>query len=237
MRLVLLPGLDGTGTLFAPFTAAAPPDVALTIVPLPEWPSEHAALAAALTGRVPLDADTVLLAESFAGPLALRLARQHEPAAVVLVNSFVRAPLPAAACRLVPPALFAVPMPDVVLRHWLLGAAATPALLGAFRTALARVPARVLAARVRALASLDAAADAAHLTCPLLYLRGTSDRLVRERSVRELQTRAPSMEVARVPGPHLLLQAAPELAWAALEPYLYRWAADKRIAAADERET
>ena len=224
MRLVLLPGLDGTGALFAPFTAAAPPDVALTIVPLPEWPSEPAALAAALTERVSLDSDTVLLAESFAGPLALRLARQQAPAAVVLVNSFIRAPVPAAACRLVPSALFAVPMPDVVLRHWLLGATATPALLGAFRAALARVPVRVLAARVRALASLDAAADAAQLTCPLLYLRGTSDRLVRERSVRELQTSAPATEVAQVPGPHLLLQAAPQLAWAALEPYLDRWA-------------
>jgi pimeloyl-[acyl-carrier protein] methyl ester esterase len=224
MRLVLLPGLDGTGALFAPFTAAAPPDVTLTIVPLPEGLSEYASLGASLAANVSLDADTVLLAESFAGPLALRLARQHAPAAVVLVNSFIRAPLSPVACRLVTPALFAVPTPDVVLRHWLLGAAATPVLLRAFRAALARVPTRVLAARVRALASLDAAADAAQLACPLLYLRGTSDRLVREHSVRQLQTRAPATEVVRVPGPHLLLQAAPRVAWAALGPYLERWA-------------
>jgi len=225
MRLVLLPGLDGTGALFASFTAAAPPDVTLTVVPLPDRLGDYAALAAAVTGTVALDSDTVLIAESFAGPLAMRLARQQAPAAVVLVNSFIRAPLPAAACRLVPAALFAMPMPDVVVRHWLLGPAASRALVGAFHTALARVPARVLAARVRALASLDAAADARQLTCPLLYLRGTADRLVRERSVRELQATAPATRVARVPGPHLLLQAAPQLAWAALAPYLEHWAA------------
>jgi pimeloyl-[acyl-carrier protein] methyl ester esterase len=225
MRLVLLPGLDGTGALFAPFTAVAPPDVTLTIVPLPDRLSEYAALAAALIGTVALDSDTVLIAESFAGPLAMCLARHHAPAAVVLVNSFIRAPVPAVASRLVPAALFAMPMPDVVLRYWLLGAAASPALVGAFRAALARVPVRVLAARVRALASLNAVSDASQLTCPILYLRGTSDRLVRERSVRELQASAPATQVARVPGPHLLLQAAPRLAWAALAPYLDRWAA------------
>ena len=228
MRLVLLPGLDGTGALFAPFIAAAPPDVTLTVVPLPERAVEYAATAAILSASVALDADTVLLAESFAGPLALRLAQRDAPAAVVLVNSFIRPPLPAAMCRLATPALFRVRLPDVAVRHWLLGADATPALLGAFRDALDRVPARVIAARVRALASVDDAADAAQLACPLLYLRGTSDRLVRDRSVRELQSCAPSTEVVRVPGPHLLLQAAPRSAWAALEPYLERWAAVSR---------
>jgi pimeloyl-[acyl-carrier protein] methyl ester esterase len=224
MRLVLLPGLDGTGALFAPFAAAKPPGAALTIVPLPDRLSEYAALTTAVTGTAALDSDTILIAESFGGPLALRLARQRAPAAVVLVNSFIRAPLPPAVCRLIPAALFAMPMPDVVLRHWLLGDAASPALVHALRAALARVPVSTLAARVRALASLDAAADAAQLTCPLLYLRGTSDRLVRERSVGELQASAPAMQVARLSGPHLLLEAAPQLAWAALAPYLERLA-------------
>jgi pimeloyl-ACP methyl ester carboxylesterase len=214
--------MDGTGALFAPFQAAAPAGVEITVVPLPHAADDYPGLLRTLAPQIPVGPDTVLLGESFSGPRAVALGAARCPRAVVLVNSFIRAPVPAWCCRLATSALFAVPAPDAVLRTWLLGPAASPALLATFRAALRRVPPRVLAARVRTLAPLDAAADVARLRCPLLYLRGTADRLVPERSLREVVAHAPAVEVARVPGPHLLLQAAPEAAWAALIPMLAR---------------
>jgi len=216
MRLVLLPGLDGTGALFAPFQAAAPRGLSLSVVPLPVEATDYAGLARAMAAEVSLGPDTVLLAESFSGPLALRVAEHQAPAAVVLVNSFVRAPAAARWSRFVPAPLFALRAPDAALRRWLLGPDASPALLRAFRSALRRVPARVLAARVRALATLDATSHLARLRCPLFYLRGTADRLVSPRSLETIMALAPAMRVCEVPGPHLLLQAEPERAWAAL---------------------
>ena len=222
MRLVLLPGMDGTGRLFAPFVAAAPDGVEFDVVPLPTAPMGYAALAAALDGRVAVDDRTVLVAESFAGPLAIALAATRMPAALVLVNSFVRPPLPAALCRMAPAALFSIPTPDAALRAGLVGAEAHDALVSDLRHTLADVPAELLAARVRALATLDARATLARITCPLLYLRGGADRLVPERCVKDVVDAAPRAEVARIAGPHLLLQASPVAAWAALRSFLSR---------------
>jgi len=212
--------MDGTGLLFAPFLAAAPMDIELQVVPLPADLARYDALVDTLTPRITLDAGTVLLAESFSGPLALHFAARSRPAAVVLVNSFVRSPVPAYLRRFARPTFFRVPPPARALRHFLLGADADASLVDALRDALRDVPATTLAQRVAAMATLDAGADLARVECPILYLRGTKDRLVGESGVNGIVERAPRAQVRRVEGPHLLLQARPAESWRALLPFL-----------------
>ena len=100
MRLCLLPGLDGTGRLYAPLIQAF--GDAVEVEPW-TYDSGHfhsyAALADAFESTMRRHADVVLVAESFAGPLAVMLAHRH-PArvrAVVLAASFVHNPLPVSA--------------------------------------------------------------------------------------------------------------------------------------------
>lgn len=222
-RIVLLPGMDGTGLLFERFRAAAPPGIRLDVVALPEEPLTYAEIAEAIAPAAALTPETVLLGESFGGPLALALAARSRVAAVVLVNSFMRSPVPRRIARLATPMFFRLPVPEAMMRRLLVGADADAELVRELRAALGRVPARVLAARVREIAGVDAgdALDAlARERRPLLYLRATADRVVREASVEAVRARAPHMTVARVPGPHLLLQASPAAAWAALAPFL-----------------
>ena len=78
-RLVLLPGLDGTGELFARFVGALggietrviayPPDRAMTY-------AEHEAF---VRDKLPADEDYFLLAESFSGPIGISIAAATPP--------------------------------------------------------------------------------------------------------------------------------------------------------------
>lgn len=226
-RLVLLPGLDGTGALFEPFLRATPPGVRAEPIALPAEPLGYAELAERLVRRVRPDESTVLVAESFAGPLAATLAARHHVAGVVLCNSFVTPPGPErlgivvrALGALVAPVMFRVAPPRALVRRYLVGPEAPEALVAAVRRAVASVPPAVLAARLRAVLRADAGAELARSGAPVMYLRGTDDRVVTESSVRAVVRAAVGVRVVRVPGPHLLLQARPESAWRAIEGWV-----------------
>jgi pimeloyl-[acyl-carrier protein] methyl ester esterase len=67
--LVLLPGLDGTGDLFAPVVDALGPSVPTQIVRYPlSDASDYATCEAIARAALPTDGPYVLLGESFFGP-------------------------------------------------------------------------------------------------------------------------------------------------------------------------
>jgi len=218
MRIVLLPGLDGTAKLFNRFIAAAPPDVSLAALALPSEDLTYEQLADRIDSTLP-EGQIVLVAESFSGPLALALTERRIFAGVVLCNSFVVAPRPWALRWLALPALFTLPLPDFLLRRYMVGAGADDALVRALAAAVASVPSAVLASRVRSVLTVDAMNAFARSAVPILYLRGTEDRLVPDSAVRGMAA-ARHFPIARVPGPHLLLQANPVGAWEAILPFL-----------------
>lgn len=218
-RVVLLPGMDGTGALFRGFIAHVPAGFAPEPVALPHEPITHAELARRLGPALKLDAGCVLVAESYSGALALRLAAEHPVAAVVLVNSFVAPPRHRALQLLAMPMLFALGPPRAAIRHFFVGPSASDELVDEVKAAVESVPAGVLAARLAEVLSADAGEWLARCAAPILYLRGRDDRLVPEASLRRI-TAARPIRVARVPGPHLLLQAEPARAWAAIGEFL-----------------
>ena len=216
-RIVLLPGLDGTGALFEGFVRAAPAGVSLDVVALPPKPFSYAELAEHLSSTLRLSPDTILLAESFSGPLAITLAARHTVAALVLCNTFVAPPRPRALRALAIPLVFHVRPPAALVRWLLVGPAASDALVAQARAAIAAVPPSVLAARVRAVLSVAVADQLARVAAPILYLRGSEDRLVPDASVKALLAAAPQpVSLVRLAGPHLLLQALPTAAWDAI---------------------
>lgn len=222
-RIVLLPGLDGTGTLFEPLVRCAPPGLRSEVVALPPVPLGYEALAAHLAERIQPDRETVLLAESFSGPLAVALAARFSVAGVVLCNSFVVPPRPRAMRALAVPALFRLRPPIALLRHFFLGPDAPTALVLQLRAAIAATPPTVLASRVASLLGTDAREALLRSAAPLLYLRGTADRLVPESSaVVVAATARGSVSIVRLRGPHLLLQVAPAAAWRAIESFITR---------------
>jgi pimeloyl-ACP methyl ester carboxylesterase len=217
---VLLPGLDGTGDLFARFKAAAPAGVPLEAVALPrDSARDYRELAQWVLERLPRDR-LVLVAESFSGPLAILVAEQCDRVAgAVLVATFVKSPLPRAIGHC-PQFVWRHPPPEFLLRAVLTGGDAE--LAAAVRRAILGVSRDVVAARIAAVLRVDVARELQKLSCPVLYLQAARDRLVSARSGALIRKLKPDAQFVQIDGPHLLLQACADEAWIHVLQFLNR---------------
>lgn len=229
--LVLLPGLDGTGLLFADFVAALGPDVKTIVATYPsDTPLGYAELEPIARSFLPLGQAFYLLAESFSGPIAISIAATSPPGllGVILSCSFARPPLPMPA--LIKPLLRAIPVaaiPPALLCFFVLGRFASPALRQTLARSLTLVAPEVLRARARAALSVDVSALLPKIEVPLLYLRAAEDRVVPESSSELIASRVPDANVVVFQAPHFLLQVAPALAAASVTDFFRSKLADR----------
>ena len=206
-KLVVLPGMDGGSSLSGEFCAAT----RLRTCPV-AYPPDHLLGYDELTRHVKdllaeHDEPTVLVAESFSGPIAIRIAADPPPRlkALVLVATFDVAPAPRWLRALATPALFAAPPPPFVIRRLMVGAGASAARVNHVRSAIRRVAPAVLAHRLREVLDVDVRPQTQSLRLPVLYLRAVHDRLVR----RPIDA-STSWVTNDIEGPHLLLHMRSE---------------------------
>lgn len=213
VTLVLLPGLDGTGLLFADFAASLPPEVKLiSVFYPPDTVLDYAGLEVLIRSYLPNNQPYFLLAESFSGPLAISIAASS-PAGLrglILCCSFARNPLPLLApFRFV---LNRLPMPTPpisLLSYLLLGRFATPSLRATLSRALAIVSPVVLRARARAVLTVDNSGLLRRIQIPMLYLRAKEDRVVPQAASELVVSLAPHTQVQEFLSPHFLMQVLP----------------------------
>jgi pimeloyl-ACP methyl ester carboxylesterase len=223
MRVVLLPGLDGTGELFRELIECAPSDVGTEVIAYP--PDRVLGYAECvdhveqrLVGREPY----VVVAESFSGPVAVLLAARSDPRlrGLVLCNTFVCSPAWSGFRHLPWPRLFQRPVPKVNAGLFLVGLDQVGLWADPIAAANAPVRPDVLAARMRSVLTVDVRDELAKVKVPVLALRGARDRLIGAASARRMLAAKPDMEVATVDGPHLLLQVEPTASWRAVLPFI-----------------
>jgi pimeloyl-[acyl-carrier protein] methyl ester esterase len=184
-KLVLLPGMDGTGELFAGFVDALPSVYETIPVRYPADLHLDASALTALVESVTRDAEPfVLLAESFSTPVAIDYAAAQPPnlKALIICAGFASSPvhgLRRIVVSLLSPLLVAATPPEWAVRYWLLGQHPPRPLLVAVRKAISSVKPRVLAGRLRAILGCDARAALGQTKVPILYLQGIDDRLGR----------------------------------------------------------
>jgi pimeloyl-ACP methyl ester carboxylesterase len=223
--MILLPGFDGTGVLYGPLLRALPPEIMPTVVgyPLDRACSADELLDIALRS-LPKSEAYVLVAESFSGPIALRVALQRAPEALVLCASFARYPLPRpliAALAMLGRTIFRFRPPEWFVRRYLLGDAPSD-VLDLFYAAIAMVSPDVLAHRFSVLLQFNERYTPGEILFPILYLQATRDRLVGAHNARFLQRQYPHVRVERIDSPHLLFQAQPQPALRAILAFLDR---------------
>jgi pimeloyl-ACP methyl ester carboxylesterase len=172
----------------------------------------YKALLPVVASSLPINTHYILLGESFSGPLALMLAASH-PAGlmgVILCASFIRNPtyLPLAFQHLAGSWLFRF-SPMFIQAKALFAGYSTPELRSLLARAHTRVPAEVMAERVRAILALDCTSELASCPVPVAYLRGRKDKVVPKKNWRQIIATNPSVREFIIPAPHLILQTQP----------------------------
>ncbi|MGA2398293.1 MAG: alpha/beta fold hydrolase [Steroidobacteraceae bacterium] len=226
-QLVILPGLDGTGARITPFLREMQRAVPVRVVKYPpDLPLGYAELESLVRQELPRGERYVLLAESFSGPIAIRVAADPPPdlAGLILCGTFARNPLP----WLRPVRALAVRVPFKSLPRWL----RAPLLWGSGdprrappgpERASAGVSRAVIRRRLQEVLTVDVTMHVAAIGLPTLILRATRDRIVPRAATRLLVQRAPRAQVADIEGPHLLLQSRPAESAATVLRFLRRW--------------
>ena len=155
LTLLLLPGMDGTGELFADFVTLLPSWIKPRMVSYPRDRSlSYHQLLPLLKAALPSDEPFVILAESFSTPLAVKFAAETPKGlrALVLCAGFVSPPRLRCVERhvalILAPVLFSFGLPKSVCRHFLVGDTAPKGLVDKVRATVSRVSGRVLAHRL-----------------------------------------------------------------------------------------
>lgn len=213
MQLVLLPGLEGTGQLFAPFIRQLG-STQTEVVPLPNTGAQdYQSLATQIEARLP-SADCVLLAESFSGPAAMLLAQRcAQIKGVVFVASSLRpisipylSRLPVSLCNFL--LKYSRSIRQRVSLALLPGDFAK-SLRPVLEALLVKQSSRLLGQRLAAITQLD------HLSLPeihqpCLYLQARRDVIVPPSAVVDFQLRCKKLRLRQLPASHFLLQTAPK---------------------------
>lgn len=215
-RLVLLPGMDGTGNLFAPFVEALPEGLEVQIV---RYPASHilssSELAQLLKSATAGSGPFVLLAESFSSPLAIEWAATNPPnlRGLVICAGFASSPIPSwfrAICSFLAPICFLVTPPPTAVKLLLVGPNPPSGMVAAVQSAISSVKANVLTARLRSILACDVRSALSRVTVPMLFVQPRQDRLVDGGMLEEMRRIKPSAAVETIDGPHLLLQLEPK---------------------------
>lgn len=213
MRLVLLPGMDGTGLMFRPFIDITD-NYSIDVISYPnETSKKYSELIGFVKDRLPREEKFIIIAESFSGPIAYELMKDEVPnlKAVIFIASFLQNPRPflLSIQRVLPASLlFRLPIPKSFIRIYMLGYDSSDSLIAEFNAALATVSPAVLASRLKEITSLKSPDKTVNYPC--CYIRAEGDKLVTSKSIQTFRGLIPNINIRSVNGPHFLLQSRPE---------------------------
>jgi surfactin synthase thioesterase subunit len=207
MKLVLLPGLDGTGFLFEEFIANC--QYECLIIQLPEdGEQNHIDLAKRIINQLP-DEDYVLLAESYSGGLMPYLIQNvtRKPEAVVLVASFLHAPRPLVIsflCQIPLKALMSFPSAKSIIKFMCMKGA-TNEQFNQFWNLLNKLDFLLMKRRLIAIKEMIYPADKV-IDIPTLGIIAKHDKLVPRYISNKLINIFSRLTIETMDGPHFVLQ-------------------------------
>ncbi len=212
IKIVLLPGLDGTGELFYPLLQRLSVfDVKIIKLPL-TGNQDYETLSNHLKLLLPTK-DFILVAESFSGPIAAILANKNISAlkGIVFVATFLSTPAKhlLALSQYVPvKALLNLPLSDFFTKHLLFESTVTKEMLEKFNRVVKTLPATIFKQRLKVLLNLKFNYETCDI--PSVYLQPENDRLVDKDKYEEFERYFSNISRQSIAGPHFLLQTQPD---------------------------
>ena len=228
IAIVLLPGLDGTGRLFAPLLPHLPGHLRPIVVRYPLEPLPYSELLPLVSASLPRDLPFVILGESFSGPLAIMAAARLPSGlcGVILDATFVENPSHLGAAVIRPfmrPFLFRLLPSSMTARLFLLGGSAEPDVIQEVVNVVDEVPASVIAWRVREALAVNVAEALRRLDKPILYLRGRHDHVVvPAHNSRQIARLGKDVTIRQFDTGHMVLQTQPCASAAAIAEFCDR---------------
>ncbi len=215
MKVVLIPGMDGTGMLFDPFIESAPDGVEVITVPLLQDSAagyvDQAQHVIDRIGNEPI----VLVAESYSGMVAYSMLKigceniRH----IIFAASFISSPSWMASIAKYFPvsAIKSKIVPSAIMGKFLFGRYSTPSLIAQFYGALNHVTNDVLSHRLNQIATI--ACPDTTIEIPCTYIRPKGDKLVSKGALEPFQRLCHKLTVHEVDGAHFVLQTNPKQCW------------------------
>ena len=212
MRVILLPGLDGTGLLFKPLLDELPNDIVTEVISYPVNENlDYMALEKLIRSQLPKDEGFILVAESFSGVLAYNIAKNkpHNLKSIIFVASFLKPPIRYLKLfNWLPLSLiFKLPIPDFFLRYYMFGKNISSSIINLFKESIYMVTGNVLSYRFREVSNLRVDVD--RLNVPCIYIHAEDDNLVPIVNLDIFREVIPDLKVVYMRGPHFILQSNP----------------------------
>ena len=206
----LLPGLHGNKTLFPPLLEELG-DVLTECVEYPTTISQsYESLEKWLSEQIDWQIPRVIIAESFSGPLALRLAKRFPDSvlSLVLAASFCASSTsPNLALFPLRPLLMLSPQRRT-LKLFLIGDEASEQQFTELKKIVSKIPSKVLSQRIRAILSLQPSDSPCLKNLSKLILQAADDNMVPWETQNQLRMRYDHANTHWLDGPHLILQSA-----------------------------
>lgn len=214
MKLILLPGMDGTGDLFQDFLQRMPQSVEAQVVSYPrDQVLSYDDLIEFVRSRLPNDGTLYwIMAESFSGPIAVRLCAENPVGlkGIILVASFLKSPLPRNLHFLARPLLFRIPLAKLLIKNILLDRQTPDEVVIRTREAIKSVKPEVLAARAKEILLCDVEKEYRASRLPIVYIEAGNNRVVKNQK-RYMVQQGKFFFATTLAGPHLLVQRHPQL--------------------------
>ncbi|MEK8021860.1 MAG: hypothetical protein VSS75_033715 [Candidatus Parabeggiatoa sp.] len=212
-KIILLPGMDGTGIFFGSLQKNLAEKVTTEIISYPTSQFlSYKQLLEYVIEKLPRGESTLLVAESFSGPIAKELAFNNliNLKGIVFLASFICCPRKL--LKIIPylpvQILFRLPIPDIISKLILLGKDANHESIAQFRQVLKLVPPSILTQRLEEIAKHKCSKGKSN--CPCWYIQASNDKLVLASAIKPIKSAFPKTEVVVIDGPHFVAQAEPE---------------------------
>lgn len=211
MKLILLPGMDGTGEMFSPLLLSLE-KMDVQVIQLPQFGDQsYPTLTEFVKAELPNE-DFILIAESFSGPIAVKLAQENigNMKGVIFVATFISPPNAVLLhlAKILPLArLSKMPLSKYVIRFLFFGSSASNDIVGLFQKTVEGLSYNIINARIRAIQSLTMGDLSSEL--PSVYIMASSDKLVFREKGEEFIGHFKAISLKEANAPHFVLQVRP----------------------------
>ncbi|WP_018625194.1 alpha/beta fold hydrolase [Kangiella aquimarina] len=220
MKIILLPGVDGSGILFEPFIKVFKSEVPVEVMPLTQESDQSILNQVSIIENAVGDEEVILIVESYSGLLAYELAKRNKIQInqIFFFGCFLQPPsLIGKIGRFLPVRLLNI-IPSKVLAHILFNRWSSPELNQLLSQAIQSINFSNIKKRFKTIATVQKPSQVIDVPC--VYVQATMDNLVSAYNLKTFEELCSNLQVEIVEATHMLLQTQPEAMSQLIHKYL-----------------